>query len=56
MSDVMKDLIERMNGAAQVLTTMAETESPNATRLRDKAEGVRLCLSYAHEALFTETT
>lgn len=48
-------LIERMEKAEKQLTLMAGIETEDeATRLNTKASGVRLCLSYAREALRIE--
>lgn len=50
------DLIDRMERAEMRLGTLAKVEDDDsdeseARRLRAKASGVRLCLSYAREAL-----
>ena len=45
------DLIARMEKADEGLRAMIDVEPNRADHLNSKADGVRLCLSYAREAL-----
>lgn len=52
-SDVLRDLRDRLTKAASTLDASVDTywEAAERSRLRGKAEGVRLALSYVDEAL-----
>ena len=53
-TEILQDLIERMDDAASVLTELAQANdvgTPERARLSGKADGVRLAASYVAEEL-----